>query len=53
MIAFPDMRVVMDEVLARGDRAEYDWTLIGTNPGAGRHWTAVASSFGRLERMDS
>src|SRR5437870_2931115 len=35
MIAFPDMRVVMDEVLARGDRAEYDWTLIGTNSGPG------------------
>jgi Mn2+/Fe2+ NRAMP family transporter len=35
--------VVMDEVLARGDRAEYHWTAVGS----------VASSFGRLERMDS
>jgi uncharacterized protein (TIGR02246 family) len=35
MTAFPDMRVVMDEVLVRGDRAEYHWTLIGTNTGPG------------------
>jgi uncharacterized protein (TIGR02246 family) len=33
MTAFPDMRVVMDEVLVQGDRAEYHWTLIGTNTG--------------------
>jgi hypothetical protein len=35
MTAFPDMRVVMDEVLVRGERTEYDWTLIGTNAGRG------------------
>ena len=35
MTAFPDMRVVMDEVLVQGDRAEYHWTLIGTNTGPG------------------
>jgi hypothetical protein len=35
MTAFPDMRVVMNEVLVRGDRAEYRWTLIGTNAGPG------------------
>ncbi len=26
MTAFPDMRVVMDEVLVQGGRAEYHWT---------------------------
>jgi predicted ester cyclase len=35
MTAFPDMRVVMDEVLVRDDRAEYRWTLSGTNTGPG------------------
>ena len=40
MTAFPDLRVVMDDVVVRGDRAEYHWTLIGTNTwpgGNGRH----------------
>ena len=35
MTAFPDLRVVMDSVLLRGDRTEYRWTLIGTNTGPG------------------
>jgi uncharacterized protein (TIGR02246 family) len=35
MTAFPDLRIVMDEVLVQGDRAEYHWTLIGTNTGPG------------------
>jgi nuclear transport factor 2 (NTF2) superfamily protein len=35
MTAFPDMRVVMDELVVQGDRAEYHWTLIGTNTGPG------------------
>src|SRR5271166_5335347 len=35
MTSFPDLRVVMDQVLAQGDRAEYHWTLIGTNAGPG------------------
>jgi len=35
MTTFPDMRVVMDEVLVHGDRAEYHWTLTGTNTGPG------------------
>ena len=33
MTAFPDMRLIMDEVLMQGDRVEYHWTLIGTNTG--------------------
>jgi predicted ester cyclase len=35
MTAFPDMRVVMDNLLAQADRAEFHWTLIGTNTGPG------------------
>jgi steroid delta-isomerase-like uncharacterized protein len=33
MTAFPDMRVVMDNVLAQTDHAEFHWTLTGTNTG--------------------
>jgi uncharacterized protein (TIGR02246 family) len=33
MTAFPDLRVVMDDLLVRGDQAEYHWTLTGTNTG--------------------
>ena len=33
MAAFPDLRVVMDNLLVRGDEAEYHWTLTGTNTG--------------------
>jgi predicted ester cyclase len=35
MTAFPDMCVVMDELLAHGDRIEYRWTLSGTSTGPG------------------
>ncbi len=35
MTAFPDMQVVMDNLLVQGDRAVYHWTLIGTNTGPG------------------
>ena len=39
MTAFPDMRLAMDDMLMQSDRAEYHWTLIGTNtgPGGGGH----------------
>jgi predicted ester cyclase len=33
MTAFPDLRVVMNKVVGKADRAEYYWTLIGTNSG--------------------
>ena len=33
MTAFPDLRVAMDDLLVRGDEAEYRWTLTGTNTG--------------------
>ena len=35
MVAFPDMQVLMDDVLAKGENAEYHWTLLGTNTGPG------------------
>jgi hypothetical protein len=35
MTAFLGMRVIMDKLLLRGDGAEYQWTLIGTNTGPG------------------
>src|SRR6202162_3611921 len=35
MISFPDLQVFFDNLLIKGDRAEYHWTLIGTNTGPG------------------
>ena len=35
MTAFPDLRVVMDDLLCQDDGAEYHWTLTGTNTGQG------------------
>ncbi len=35
MVAFPDLQVLLDNVVARGDRMEYHWTLVGTNTGPG------------------
>ncbi len=35
MTAFPDLEVMMDNVLIEGDRAIYHWTLAGTNTGPG------------------
>jgi predicted ester cyclase len=35
MTAFPDLRVLLDKLVVDGDRAEYHWTLIGTNTGPG------------------
>ena len=33
MTAFPDLSVLMDDLLQRGDEVEYHWTLTGTNSG--------------------
>src|SRR5947209_6709954 len=35
MTAFPDMQVLMDELVTRDGGIEYHWTLIGTNTGPG------------------
>ena len=35
MAAFPDLQVLMDNIIAKDDRTEYHWTLLGTNTGPG------------------
>jgi hypothetical protein len=35
MVAFPDMQVLMDDLLIQDHSIEYRWTLIGTNTGPG------------------
>jgi nuclear transport factor 2 (NTF2) superfamily protein len=35
MVAFPDLQVLMDDLVVLGGNAEYRWTLVGTNTGAG------------------
>ena len=35
MVAFPDLRVLMDDLLIRDGGVEYHWTLVGTNTGPG------------------
>jgi predicted ester cyclase len=35
MTAFPDLCVVVDDLVLQGDQAEYYWTLTGTNTGPG------------------
>ena len=35
MTAFPDLSVIMDDLVVRADVLEYHWTLRGTNTGPG------------------
>ena len=35
MTAFPDLQVLMDDVVVRDGGADYHWTLVGTNNGPG------------------
>ena len=35
MAAFPDLQVMMDDLLLQGERAVYHWTLTGSNTGPG------------------
>ncbi len=35
MTAFPDMRVLMDDLVIRDEVVEYHWTFVGTNTGPG------------------
>jgi uncharacterized protein (TIGR02246 family) len=35
MTDFPDLQVLMDNLIVEDDRTEYHWTLIGTNAGPG------------------
>ena len=35
MAAFPDLKVIMDDIVVDGDQTVYRWTLLGTNTGSG------------------
>jgi uncharacterized protein (TIGR02246 family) len=35
MVAFPDLQVLMDDLVVRGESVQYRWTLVGTNTGPG------------------
>ena len=35
MTAFPDLKVIMDDIVVDGDQTVYRWTLVGTNTGPG------------------
>jgi hypothetical protein len=50
MTAFPDLQVLMDDLLVQGDGAVYHWTLIGTNAGPGG--TGAAGSHQRIRGME-
>ena len=44
MSDFPDMQVLMDELVFDGGEVRYNWTLIGTNTGPGGTGRAVRIS---------
>jgi uncharacterized protein (TIGR02246 family) len=44
MSAFPDLNVLMDDLVVHGDQAVYRWTLVGTNTGPGGTGRAVRVS---------
>ena len=68
MTAFPDLQVLMDDVVVRNEDVEYHWTLVGTNTGPGgtgkrvrisgfEQWTIggdglVAASQGHYDRAE-
>jgi predicted ester cyclase len=68
MTAFPDMQVLMDDLVTEDRRIEYHWTLIGTNTGPGgtgnrvrfsgfEEWTIgddglIAESKGHFDQAD-
>jgi SnoaL-like polyketide cyclase len=68
MTAFPDLRVLMDDLVPRSGGAVYRWTLLGTNTGPGgsgqrvrisgfEEWTIgadglIAESVGSFDEAD-
>jgi uncharacterized protein (TIGR02246 family) len=68
MVAFPDLRVELDELRMQGATPEYHWTLTGTNTGPGgtgrpvrisgfEEWTIgddglIAASLGHYDQAD-
>jgi uncharacterized protein (TIGR02246 family) len=68
MVAFPDLQVLMDELVVQGENAVYRWTLVGTNTGPGgtgnrvrisgfEEWTIgdgglIAASLGHFDQAE-
>lgn len=68
MTSFPDMQVLLDELVVGEDGAEYHWTLVGTNTGPGgtgnrvrisgfEEWTIgddgrIAASLGHFDQAE-
>jgi SnoaL-like polyketide cyclase len=68
MTSFPDLQVLMDDLVLRDDGTEYHWTLVGTNTGPGgtgkrvrisgfEEWTIgddglIAASLGRFDAAE-
>ena len=53
MTAFPDLEVLMDDLVVDGDQAVYRWTLVGTNTGPGGTGRAVRISGFEEWRIDA
>jgi len=54
MAAFPDLEVIMDNIVVDGDQTVYCWTLVGTNtgPGPGNAFTSAVLKSGGWEQTD-
>ena len=53
MTAFPDMKVLMDDVSGQAERAVFRWTLVGTNTGPGGSGRPVRISGFEEWRLDA
>lgn len=53
MTAFPDLRVLMDDMRLRGAEVEFHWTLIGTSTGPGGTGNPVRISGFELWQFDA
>jgi SnoaL-like polyketide cyclase len=53
MSAFPEMRVLMDNLIIQPNKTEFHWTLIGTNTGPGGTGNHVRISGFEEWRMDA
>ncbi|HEY5163389.1 MAG TPA: nuclear transport factor 2 family protein [Terriglobales bacterium] len=53
MTDFPDLQVLMDDLIVEDDRTEYHWTLIGANTGPGGTGKRVRISGFEEWKMDA
>jgi predicted ester cyclase len=53
MTAFPDLQVLMDDLVVQGETVVYRWTLVGTNTGAGGTGRPVRISGFEQWRIDA